>query len=87
LRTDNPLAEYTTAEPDDRALVIRARSGDRDSLEALVRRHQPWIFNIVLRMLAQERGRQEPEGLERKPLEAFCQREVMAAAMAHCQAA
>jgi RNA polymerase sigma factor (sigma-70 family) len=52
MTTDSPLAESPAVDTDDRALVIRARSGDRDALEALIRRHQPWIFNIALRMLA-----------------------------------
>jgi RNA polymerase sigma factor (sigma-70 family) len=52
MRSDSPLAEHAVTDPDDRALVTRARSGDRDALESLVRRHQPWIFNIALRMLA-----------------------------------
>jgi RNA polymerase sigma factor (sigma-70 family) len=52
MTTDSPLAESPAADTDDRALVIRARSGDRDALEALIRWHQPWIFNIALRMLA-----------------------------------
>lgn len=35
----------------DRALVALAQTGDRQSLEELVTRHQPWIYNIALRML------------------------------------
>jgi RNA polymerase sigma factor (sigma-70 family) len=50
-RTDSPLAQDASTDQEDRALVVRARSGDRDGIEALVRRHQPWIFNIALRML------------------------------------
>lgn len=49
--TDHPLAEGAPADPEDRALVASARAGHRDALEALVRRHQPWIHNIALRML------------------------------------
>jgi RNA polymerase sigma factor (sigma-70 family) len=52
VKSDNPLADNTPADAGDRALVVRARSGDRDALEALVRRHQPWVYNIALRMLA-----------------------------------
>src|ERR1044071_832796 len=51
MRTDSPLAQDASTDQEDRALVVRARSGDRDGIEALVRRHQPWIFNIALRML------------------------------------
>ncbi len=32
-------------------LVRRCREGDRDSIEALVRRHQAWVFNLALRMV------------------------------------
>jgi DNA-directed RNA polymerase specialized sigma24 family protein len=37
---------------EDRTLVAQAASGDRDALQALVERHQTWIYNIALRMLA-----------------------------------
>jgi RNA polymerase sigma factor (sigma-70 family) len=35
----------------DEALVEKSRSGDMDSLDVLVRRHQSWIFNLALRMV------------------------------------
>ncbi len=35
----------------DRELVIRAQTGDRQALEELIERHQPWIYNIAVRML------------------------------------
>lgn len=35
----------------DESLVTRARGGDLDALDALVRRHQSWIFNLALRMV------------------------------------
>src|SRR6266404_3979135 len=47
----NPLAESPATDPEDRVLVLRAKSGDRDALEEIVGRHQAWIYNIVLRML------------------------------------
>ena len=47
----NPLAERPVTDPEDRALVLRAKSGDRAALEALVGRHQAWIYNIAVRML------------------------------------
>jgi DNA-directed RNA polymerase specialized sigma24 family protein len=47
----NPLAESPATDPEDRALVLRAKSGDRAALEELVRRHQAWIYNIDVRML------------------------------------
>jgi RNA polymerase sigma factor (sigma-70 family) len=46
----NPFSE-TAAEPPDEELVSSAQSGDRKALETLLARHQPWIFNIALRML------------------------------------
>jgi RNA polymerase sigma factor (sigma-70 family) len=49
----NPLRD-TSSEPGDPAdeeLVTQAQSGSKDALEKLVRRHQPWIFNIALRMV------------------------------------
>src|SRR5438874_8284344 len=47
----NPLADTVDGDADDLALVRRIQSGDRDALEALVVRHQDWVFNIVLRMV------------------------------------
>ena len=47
----NPLAERPAADVEDRALVLRARSGDARALDELVRRHQAWIYNIAVRML------------------------------------
>ena len=40
------------AEHHDRSLVTQAQAGDREALEALVGRHQRWIYNIATRMLA-----------------------------------
>lgn len=48
---DNPLAEHPLTDPEDRALVRRAKSGDRAALEALIVRHQAWVYNIAIRML------------------------------------
>jgi RNA polymerase sigma factor (sigma-70 family) len=47
----DPLADSGDTEPDDHALVERARGGEREALEALVARHQRWIYNVALRML------------------------------------
>ncbi len=47
----NPLADDAPTDAEDQALVARARSGEREALEALVGRHQPWIYNIAVRML------------------------------------
>ena len=51
MSTPNPVTEALAGEREDETLVLRARSGDRDALEDLVRRHQVWIYNIAVRML------------------------------------
>jgi RNA polymerase sigma factor (sigma-70 family) len=35
----------------DENLLTKARGGDMDALDALVRRHQSWVFNLALRMV------------------------------------
>ncbi len=47
----SPLTDLSHTDPEDCRLVARARSGESDALEDLVRRHQPWIYNIAVRML------------------------------------
>src|SRR6266571_3342356 len=47
----NPLTGSPAADHEDQALVARTRSGEREALEALVGRHQAWIYNIAVRML------------------------------------
>lgn len=49
--TNSPLADNAPFDAEDHALVMRARSGDRQALEELIRRHQGWIYNIAVRML------------------------------------
>ncbi|MFJ6571803.1 RNA polymerase sigma factor [Streptomyces sp. NPDC091292] len=39
------------AEPDDSVLAVRAREGDEDAFEALVRRHGPLLLNLATRVL------------------------------------
>jgi len=46
-----PFTEPTATDQDDRTLVARARTGENAALEALVRRHQRWVYNIAVRML------------------------------------
>ncbi|MGC4119858.1 MAG: RNA polymerase sigma factor [Myxococcales bacterium] len=48
-----PLSPFApeSADQTDQALVSRALAGDRQSLEALLGRHQPWIFNLAFRMV------------------------------------
>jgi RNA polymerase sigma factor (sigma-70 family) len=53
MTTRSPLADSApTDDAADRALVERAAAGERGAIEDLVRRHQPWIYNIAIRMLA-----------------------------------
>ena len=47
----NPLGNTPETDADDLVLLSRIREGDRDALEALVMRHQAWIYNIVQRMV------------------------------------
>jgi len=49
--TNSPLADNAHFDAEDHALVMRARSGDRQALEELIRRHHGWIYNIAVRML------------------------------------
>ena len=35
----------------DERLVVKAKDGDRQSLEALLARHQRWVYNLALRMV------------------------------------
>jgi len=51
MRTINPFADDAPTDLEDRAFVERARAGDREALEELVRHHQGWIYNIALRMV------------------------------------
>jgi len=47
----NPFSEKAVGEETDQALVAQAVEGDRGALEALVTRHQPWIYNLAVRMV------------------------------------
>ncbi len=49
----NPFSETEAqpGDPCDEELVASANSGDRDSLERLIRRHQAWVYNLVVRMV------------------------------------
>jgi RNA polymerase sigma factor (sigma-70 family) len=47
----NPLIDGMTADLEDQELVARAQDGNREALEVLIKRHQSWIYNLVLRMI------------------------------------
>ena len=48
----NPFIDDSApADREEQALVVRVRSGNREGLEELVQLHQPWIYNIAVRML------------------------------------
>ncbi len=42
---------FAIADEADDGLVAAAKSGDMTALDALLRRHQPWVFNLALRMV------------------------------------
>lgn len=46
-----PLAETYSADAEDQELVRHVQRGSQEALELLITRHQPWIYNIVLRMV------------------------------------
>ncbi len=54
----NPFAE-TVPNPPDEVLVSSAQAGDREALGSLLARHQPWIFNIAVRMLWQRQDAED----------------------------
>jgi RNA polymerase sigma factor (sigma-70 family) len=49
--TSPPHSAPADEDAPDAILVARARNGDRDALDQLIRRHQAWIFNLALRMV------------------------------------
>ena len=51
MSVDYAFAEGVSGDREDQSLVQRARAGDRDALEALIKRHQGWIYNLAVRML------------------------------------
>lgn len=48
---ENIFSTAYTGDLDDTALVAGAQCGDKAALEALIRKHQEWIYNIALRMV------------------------------------
>lgn len=47
----NPFGIDGTGDATDQELVSAAVGGDQGALEALIERHQPWIYNIAFRMV------------------------------------
>src|SRR6187399_1935598 len=46
----NPITD-ARVDADDAELVRLVQQGDREALDALLTRHQPWIYNVALRMV------------------------------------
>jgi uncharacterized protein (TIGR02246 family) len=51
MTTESPFLDEAPVGQDDELTVRMAQNGHPESLEWLVRRHSPWIYNIALRML------------------------------------
>jgi hypothetical protein len=51
MTTEGPFLDEAPLNDDEELGVRMAQNGDPESLEWLVRRHSPWIYNIALRML------------------------------------
>jgi RNA polymerase sigma factor (sigma-70 family) len=47
----SPFAPDEKSEATDRQLVADALAGSQNALESLIRRHQPWIYNLAFRMV------------------------------------
>lgn len=47
----NPFSEKNETDSTDKILVEEAITGNKKSLELLVKRHQAWIYNIALKMV------------------------------------
>lgn len=56
---NNPFTELAQNDVEDITLIGKARNGDRLALEALVSRHQAWIYNIAVRMVFQPHDAEE----------------------------
>lgn len=54
----NPFLESVENVADEE-LVSKAQGGDRDALERLLARHQPWILNIAVRMLGRHQDAED----------------------------
>ena len=48
----NPFIDHKdSGEASDELLVAQGQEGNRQALEQLVLRHQPWVYNLVVRMV------------------------------------
>ncbi len=47
----NPFSGSNYSDEQDQQLIAQAVDGNRDSLSALIKRHQQYIFNIAMRMI------------------------------------
>ncbi|MFC1234970.1 RNA polymerase sigma factor [Vibrio sp. F74] len=57
--TYNPFTAETHYNQEDGELAIAAAAGDKQALEALIRRHQGWIYNIAVRMVLNPQNAQD----------------------------
>lgn len=48
---DPALRPPFVTDPEETAWLAAARAGDLPALDRLLRRHQPWVFNLALRMV------------------------------------
>ena len=55
----NPFDESNVSDAEDIALVERASGGDKEALDALIRRHQAWIYNVAVRMVWEPRDAED----------------------------
>jgi RNA polymerase sigma factor (sigma-70 family) len=49
--TTSPFSPDPIRDANDAELVCQALGGERSALEFLIRRHQPWIYNLAFRMV------------------------------------
>lgn len=47
----NPFIEAYSTDEDDQALIKKSLDGDKNSLETLLKKHQPFVFNIAWKMV------------------------------------
>ncbi|MEM0939879.1 MAG: RNA polymerase sigma factor [Bacteroidota bacterium] len=47
----NPFLEEYSTDQDDKSLIEKTVKGDKKSLEELIKKHQPYIFNIAWKMV------------------------------------